>query len=119
MIPYNNSAPVKKLADGKLNILIAEDDDVSEMLLGIAVASFAKKVFKTKTEAGAMDIQMPKMNGYEATRQIRLFNTEVFIIAQTAYAMAGDREKALEAGCNDYIAKPLNGRMLKEMLFRR
>lgn len=132
MIPYNNSAPVKKLADGKPNILIAEDNGVSEMLLSIAVASFAKKVLTTRNGVDTvdicrmnpdidlvlMDIQMPKMNGYEATRQIRQFNTDVVIIAQTAYAMAGDREKALAAGCNDYIAKPLNGRMLKEMLFK-
>jgi CheY-like chemotaxis protein len=55
-----------------------------------------------------MDIMMPKMNGYEATRQIRLFNNDVVIIAQTAYGLSGDREKAIEAGCNDYIAKPIN-----------
>jgi len=51
---------------------------------------------------------MPEMNGYEATRQIRVFNKKVAIIAQTAYAMVGDREKAIEAGCNDYISKPIN-----------
>jgi CheY-like chemotaxis protein len=55
-----------------------------------------------------MDIQMPEMNGYEATRQIRQLNTEVIIIALTAFALTGDREKAIEAGCNDYIAKPIN-----------
>lgn len=47
------------------------------------------------------------MNGYEATRQIRQFNSEVIIIALTAFALAGDREKAIKAGCNDYIAKPI------------
>jgi len=55
-----------------------------------------------------MDIQMPDLNGYEATREIREFNEEVIIIAQTAYALTGDKVKALEAGCNDYIAKPVN-----------
>ena len=55
-----------------------------------------------------MDINMPVMNGYEATREIRKFNNEIFIIAQTAYALDSDREKALEAGCNDYISKPIN-----------
>ena len=54
-----------------------------------------------------MDIQMPDMDGYEATRQIRLFNKDVVIIAQTAFALTGDREKAIEAGCNDYISKPI------------
>ena len=54
-----------------------------------------------------MDIRMPIMNGYDATRKIREFNKEVLIIAQTAFAMEGDREKALEAGCNDYITKPI------------
>jgi CheY-like chemotaxis protein len=55
-----------------------------------------------------MDIRMPEMGGYEATREIRQFNKNVIIIAQTAYALPGDREKALKAGCNDYISKPIN-----------
>jgi hypothetical protein len=50
---------------------------------------------------------MPVMNGHEATRQIRQFNKDVVIIAQTAFGLSGDREKAIEAGCNDYISKPI------------
>jgi CheY-like chemotaxis protein len=61
---------------------------------------------------------MPVMNGHEATRQIRQFNKEVVIIAQTAFGFTGDREKAIEAGCNDYIAKPINSNLLKEMIQR-
>ena len=59
-----------------------------------------------------MDMQMPVMNGYDATRQIRLFNKDVIIIAQTAYAFSGDRENATGAGCNDYIVKPLKKKEL-------
>lgn len=47
------------------------------------------------------------MGGYDAVKQIRSFNNDVVIIAQTAYGLEGDREKSLQAGCNDYIAKPL------------
>jgi CheY-like chemotaxis protein len=54
-----------------------------------------------------MDIRMPEMDGYEATRQIRRFNKDVIIIAQTAYGLSGDREKAIESGCNDYLSKPI------------
>jgi CheY-like chemotaxis protein len=63
-----------------------------------------------------MDIEMPQMNGYEATRQIRQFNKDVIIIAQTAYALAGERENALAAGCNDYIAKPFKKSTLLSLL---
>ena len=63
-----------------------------------------------------MDIQMPGLNGYEATRQIRQFNKDIIIIAQTAFGLIGDREKALEAGCNDYIAKPLDLNLLKKLI---
>jgi CheY-like chemotaxis protein len=63
-----------------------------------------------------MDIRMPDMDGNDATRQIRQFNTDVIIIAQTAYAFSGDKEKAIEAGCNDYISKPINYTLLFELI---
>jgi len=63
-----------------------------------------------------MDIQMPEMNGYEATRQIRQFNKKVIIIAQTAFGLTGDREKSLDAGCNDYITKPIDQTKLESLI---
>lgn len=54
-----------------------------------------------------MDIKLPGMDGYEATQKIRALNPKVPIIAQTAHAMLEDRQRALNAGCNDYISKPL------------
>ncbi|NBC82139.1 MAG: response regulator [Bacteroidetes bacterium] len=54
-----------------------------------------------------MDIQMPMMDGYEATRKIRKFRPSLPIIAQTANALHSDKVKSIEAGCNDYIAKPI------------
>jgi CheY-like chemotaxis protein len=55
-----------------------------------------------------MDVRMPEMGGYDAAQQIRQFNKDVIIIAQTAYAFSGNQEKAIETGCNDYLAKPIN-----------
>ena len=57
-----------------------------------------------------MDIQLPDMNGYEATKKIRESDADgdIPIVALTAYAMAGDSEKAFAAGCNGYITKPIN-----------
>ena len=63
-----------------------------------------------------MDIKMPEMDGYEATRQIRLFNKEVVIIVQTAYVLSNENEMAIEAGCNDFISKPINKTLLKELI---
>lgn len=111
-----------KIGISKLNILIAEDDITSEKLISINVRDFSKEVLKARTGSEAvdicrkrpdidlvlMDIKMPGMDGYDATREIRQFNKDLVIIAQTAYALSGDREKALEAGCNDHIAKPIN-----------
>lgn len=104
-----------------LKILIVEDDEAADELLSILVNDIGKKIIHTKSGRKAvdlccanpdldlilMDINMPEMNGYEATRQIREFNKEVIIIAQTAYALAGDNEKSIEAGCNAYISKPI------------
>lgn len=103
-----------------IKMLIAEDNEESTFYLSLIVKPFAQEVITVKTGLDAieaciknpdinlvlMDIQMPDMDGYEATRQIRKFNKEVVIIAQTAFAFNGDKNKALEAGCNDYISKP-------------
>jgi len=106
----------------RLKILIAEDDEISEMLLSLMVKDLSEKVFKARTGIEAveisrvnpgidlilMDIQMPELNGDEATRQIRQFNKDVIIIAQTGLALSTDKESVIEAGCNDYISKPIN-----------
>jgi CheY-like chemotaxis protein len=113
-----------------LKILIAEDNETSELLISMVVHKFSKEVIRVKTGIEAveachnnpdidlilMDIKMPEMNGYEATRQIRQFNKEVIIIAQTAFALSGDKEKVIEAGCNDYITKPINIAVLKDLI---
>jgi CheY-like chemotaxis protein len=63
-----------------------------------------------------MDIKMPEMDGYEATRQIRLFNKAITIIAQTAYAQSSDMDKAIKAGCDGYISKPVKKDELLKLL---
>jgi len=115
---------------GELKILIAEDDEISAKLITRAVSVYGKEIFNVSNGFEAveicrnnpdidlvfMDIRMPVMNGYEATSQIRQFNNDVIILAQTAYAMAGDREKTIASGCNDYIAKPINKVLLTDLL---
>jgi len=105
----------------KMKILIAEDDKISESLISIIIEPYSKEILiaRTGTEAVEicrnntdidlilMDLQMPYLNGYETTRQIRQFNKNVIIIAQTALGLSSDREKAIESGCNDYITKPI------------
>ena len=103
-------------------VLIAEDDEAAYIYLYELLESTCKKIIRTKTGTETvkavrentdialilMDIKMPETDGYEATRQIRAFNNTVTIIAQTAYAHKEDRKKALEAGCDEYIAKPID-----------
>lgn len=110
----------------QFKILIAEDDEVSIMHLNILLKDLAREILFAHTGIEAikqchenpdidlilMDIKMPKMGGYEATRNIRVFNKNVTIIAQTAYALAGDEKKALDAGCDGYVTKPINKQQL-------
>ena len=63
-----------------------------------------------------MDINLPIMNGYDATIEIKKFRPDLPVIAQTAYAIKGDREKSFEAGCDDYISKPFKEEALMKMI---
>jgi CheY-like chemotaxis protein len=63
-----------------------------------------------------MDMKMPIMDGYKATRIIRSMNPDIPIVAITAYAMAGDREKVMQAGCTDYLPKPIRKVALLNMV---
>ncbi len=63
-----------------------------------------------------MDIKMPEMDGYEATREIRTFSQDVPIVAQTAYNLPSDIKKAKEAGCDEHLAKPVDRSTIMDMI---
>lgn len=113
------------------NILVAEDDYsnfllISESLKGTnAEIIWAKDgretmdIFKERGEdihLILMDIHMPILSGYDCTREIKKEKPDLPIIAQTAYAMSGERELSFEAGCDDYISKPIQVDQLLEMI---
>ena len=105
-----------------LKVLIVEDDAISKLLITIAVKPFSREIIRVSTGIEAieacrknpdidlvmMDINLPEMGGYEATNEIREFNKNLVIIAQTANGMQSDHDKAIAAGCTDYISKPIN-----------
>ena len=111
-----------------ITILIAEDEESNFLLLktilkkhcNILHAKTGVELLEIYKEQHAdlilLDIKMPEMDGLEATRIIRKVSQEIPIIALTAFAFDDDRVKALEAGCNDYLTKPLSAPLLKETI---
>ena len=111
-------------------ILIVEDDFASELMLEMMIEVYCKTPLIATNGMDAvrlckenpdidivfMDIKMPELNGYDATKKIREFNKDILIIAQTSYAFPDDREKSILAECNDYISKPYSQRDLTELL---
>lgn len=116
---------IERLNQSK-TILVAEDEDSNFTLIEVIFLDTPTKIIRAKTglEAVAlcvanpqidlvlMDIKMPEMDGYEATRRIREFLPELPIIALTAYNALADKNKALECGCNDFISKPFKRNVL-------
>ncbi len=129
---YKNPARSPAILSGK-HVLLVEDNEINQIVatdmllnLGLQVA-IAHSGLEAIQLVGAgnydvvlMDIQMPEMDGYQATAQIRLDPRFTYarlpIIAVTASALVGDREKALEAGMNDHIAKPVDIKQLTKVL---
>lgn len=105
-------------------ILIIEDNDANIYLISFILKKYGYRIIEARNgEDGVvcankenpdlilMDIDLPKLDGYEATRRIRALETKgrrMPIIALTSYAMAGDKAKAIDAGCTGYIEKPIN-----------
>ena len=122
-------APVhhQKLKD--MVLLIADDEQINFLYLEILLKKLVKRidhasngseaidmVSKHKYDMIFMDLKMPEMNGFEATRKIKLIHPDIPVIAQTAYASVEDREMALLAGCEDFIAKPIKKNLLLEVI---
>ena len=110
-------------------VLIAEDSPTNQILVELLLKKLGletvivengqqavQKAMAEKFDIILMDIQMPVMNGYEATRQLRKEGVVMPIIALTACAMKGDDEKCFAAGCNDYLSKPIDRKKLVETL---
>jgi PAS domain S-box-containing protein len=106
-------------------ILVAEDEDSNYFLLDRILKRTRVKLIWARNGVEAvelskeqhidlimMDIRMPLMDGYEAAQRIKMENPSIPIIAQTAYALKGEREKSLAAGCDGYISKPIDSREL-------
>jgi CheY-like chemotaxis protein len=119
----------------KLLILLAEDNAVNQKLAARLLEKQGHRVIvagnglealaaldQEKFDIVFMDVQMPEMDGFEATAAIRAREQRTggrqLVIAMTAHAMQGDRERCLQAGMDDYIAKPFSGRELSDLLAR-
>ncbi len=111
-------------------ILIVDDDSASSAYLQIILKPYASalytaasgveaiEIYKNNRGIGIvlMDVKMPVMDGYVAAKKIRELDPDVVILAQTAFAMIGDRQKALNAGCNGYITKPIAKAQLIDLI---
>lgn len=111
-------------------VLIVEDDEMSAVYLQEVLKSTKVDTFLARSGREAvdavlenqnfdlilMDIKLPEMDGFEATRRIKEINDAIPVIAQTAYAMADDHQKSLEVGCDGYISKPINRRKLLQAM---
>ena len=112
----------------KPTILVAEDNESNYLLLSFLLRSDyellwahdgveALELYKSNhVDLILMDVRMPRMGGLATTEQIRLTDKEIPIIALTAFAFDSDRMQTLEAGCTDFLAKPINAEQLKAKL---
>jgi CheY-like chemotaxis protein len=126
VIEYSPSAlenikPIDSYNWSDMCILVVEDNYISYKILEFLLSRTGIKIIHAENGITAikavkdspeinmvlMDIQLPLMDGYEATRKIKKIRPELVVIAQTANSMDDDRQKCLNSGCNNYISKPI------------
>jgi signal transduction histidine kinase/CheY-like chemotaxis protein/HPt (histidine-containing phosphotransfer) domain-containing protein len=121
----SGAAPANKMVLPPASILLVEDGETNRKLVKLLLERAGAFVdtaengeigccmaAKTSYDVILMDMQMPVLDGYSAARRIRSSGSTVPIIALTANAMAADRQKCLDAGCNDYLSKPINTELM-------
>ncbi|GAB1373296.1 hypothetical protein MASR1M46_01760 [Bacteroidales bacterium] len=115
-----------------ISILLAEDDDPSFLLIKAIMKKTNIDIFRAKTGSEAlsivqnndnislvlMDINMPDMNGYDATREIKKIKPDLIVVAQTAYSILGEKERILDSGFDEYISKPIKKEDLYSLIHR-
>ena len=125
---FNRMEPCPNWSD-KI-ILVVEDDEINRFFFKSALRKTAAQLIyahngieaieqtmkNDKIDLILMDIRMPLMNGFEATKEIRKQNKELPIIVQSAYTLSQEKEQAYDAGCNDFISKPINIKKLLELI---
>jgi len=139
--PVNNTASGKDNADktqqqrsiaGRINVIVAEDEEVNFFYLSTVIRKINEDIniihaktgeevielcrSQEKPDLVLMDIKMPKMDGLEATRKIKEFAPDLKIIVQSAYSTFEDRHNAFEAGCDDFLEKPIDVDLLRDIL---
>lgn len=126
-LPYKASQSVKEtdysgISDKSFTILVAEDEDLNFILLKEILSQITDTVLRARNGEEVvqmalndkdiklilMDLKMPALDGYEATRQIKAVFPDLPILALTAYSNDSDKDKAFECGCSDFISKPYN-----------
>lgn len=124
------TAHINEIIKDKIRILVAEDNGMNQQLMKHLMNNWKfdfdivnngkealQRLQSNEYDAVLMDIQMPEMDGYTATKVLRNeLNLRVPVIAMTAHAMAGEREKCISFGMNDYISKPINEVELYDIL---
>ena len=131
-LPYRWQQPISHIGGNmKDKILIVEDNPQNMRLIEMTLRGKGYNLFKAidgeqaldmafreRPDLIIMDIQLPKLDGLEVTRKLRQSPefSHIPIIAITAYAMKGDEQKAIEAGCDAYLSKPINTRQLPGMI---
>lgn len=114
---------------GEMTLLIVEDEEINWLYLHEILKTRVNTIHAVngkqaleylkqhpEIEIVLMDIKLPDINGLELTKIIKSINSEIIVIAQTAFALSGDREKALDAGCSGYITKPVKSEDLLKLI---